>query len=120
VIVDPDFDDSILALANSRCVRIVDTPKNREAIDTAWRVGEKLNLCEISRCRVENPDSRQDNLLMIMRVMDNHYMSYDMIVHGLARSATLEHLLTEQEGFEITEPTPDGFVAIRIPAFGNA
>jgi hypothetical protein len=115
VVVEPDFHGDILALASKRCVWIVDTPGNRLTIDTAWRTGEDLNLCEVSRCNVENPNSRQENLIMIMGMLDDHYPSYEMIVHGLEPGELLTRMLKEEEGFDVSEPTPDGFVALRFP-----
>jgi len=115
VVVEPDFHGDILALASKRSVWIVDTPGNRLMIDTAWRTGEDLNLCEVSRCNVENPNSRQENLIMIMGVLDDHYPSYEMIVHGLEPGELLTRMLKEEEGFDVSEPTPDGFVALRFP-----
>jgi hypothetical protein len=69
VVVDPDFHGDILAQAAQRLVWIVDSPGNRPPIVIAWRTGEKLNLCEVSRCKVDNPNSLQENLIMIMSVL---------------------------------------------------
>jgi len=115
IIVDPEFPGHLLSLAATRCVWIVDTPGNQQAIDNAWGAGGEMNLCEVSRCKVENPESRQENLLTIMGMLDDHYLTYDMIVHGLEPSEVMKQLLREEEGFEVSEPTPDGFVARRVP-----
>jgi hypothetical protein len=114
VVVDPDFTRDTLAMASLRCVWIVDTPGNRPMIDTIRGIGEERNLCEVSRCKVQDPNSRRENLLMIMGTLDDHYPSYDMSVHGLEPSAPLRRMLSEEEGVEVTEPTPDGLVALRI------
>jgi hypothetical protein len=114
VIVEPEFKGDLLALATKRRVWIVETPQNRPQIDASWRVGEHLNLFEVSRCGVENPNDREGNLLTILGALDDHKGAYDLIVHGLEPSDSLEQIM-EAEGFRITSAIHGGFLAVRIP-----
>jgi hypothetical protein len=114
LIVEPTFHGDLVELAKLHDVWIVDTPGNKDAIDASWRVGRSLGLYEINRCAVAHADAREDNLLLIMSVMDDHYSGYDLVVHGLESSESVGQAMREQ-GFQITELTSDGFVAIRVP-----
>ena len=114
VIVEPEFKGDLIDRARVRPVWIVDTDGNRPIIDAAWLVGRDLDLFEVSRCKVDNPDDRVANLSMIMGSLDDHYAGYDMVIQGLAPNRSTEMAL-EEEGFRIAESMPDAIVAVRIP-----
>jgi len=110
VIVDPDFGGDISFLASVRPVWIVDSPRNRPRIDAVWSKPER-GLFEVSRCYYEDADQRVENLLDIVGCLDDHHPHHNLVVHGL--DATDVRAQIEAEGFQISEVTPDGFVAIQ-------
>ena len=114
VIVDPTFLGELEAMAALRPVWIVDTCENHPQIEAIWQAGIHETLCEVNRVPVKTPDDRWSNLSMILEVLDDHYTSYDLIVHGLEATPTTREQLAEQ-GFDIVQATPDGFIAVRVP-----
>jgi hypothetical protein len=111
VIVDPDFGGDIAALASVRPVWIVDSPRNRPRIDAAWGGAPQRVLFEVSRCHYEEADQRVGNLLDIVGCLDDHHPHHNIVVHGLDAADVRAQM--EAEGFQISEVTPDGFVAMQ-------
>ena len=111
VIVDPDFQGDIRALASVRPVWIVDSPHNGPAIDAVWIDGSQRNLFEVSRCRYGDADKRVENLLDILGCLDDHHPHHNIVVHGVHADDVRAQL--EAEGFRVTGLTPDGFIAIQ-------
>ena len=111
VIVDPDFEGDIAALASARPIWIVDSPRNGPRIDFVWATGAKQNLFEVNRCAYEDPNNRIENLLDILGCLDDHHPHHHIVVHGLDASAVRAEI--EAEGFNVSELRPDGFVAVQ-------
>lgn len=103
--------ESLLALAGKRVTYVVDTPANKQIIDDCWKAGAKLDLYEVSRCEVTDPENHQGNLESILQLIETHHWPYRGIaVHGTAISQTLIQTLAKR-GISIIEHTQDGFVA---------
>jgi hypothetical protein len=111
VIVDPDFQGDIAALASIRPVWIIDSPHNGPAIDAVWAYGPERNLFEVSRCPYANTEERVENLLDILGCLDDHHPHHNVVVHGVHADHVRAQL--ESEGFRVTSLTPDGFLAIQ-------
>ncbi len=114
VVVDPQFPGDVLRMAMARPVWIVDTLGNKPQIDESWKLGKDLGLYEVSRYPVSNENDREGNLFLIMGDLDDHHPEFELIVHGLFPSNSLRERLV-LEGFDVSEITVDGFVALRIP-----
>lgn len=114
VVVDPAFHGDLFALATSHPVWIVDTALNQANVDALSGVGSAMDLYEVSRCQVEDPSDRWDNLVQILGSLDHHYSIYDVVAHGLAPDELVKAALIEQ-GFRVTDRMSDQFVALRIP-----
>jgi hypothetical protein len=112
VIVESDFRGDLAALASSRPVWIVDSPFNRPRIEAVWAIGADTSLCEVSRYDGLTA-SRTENLLGILGCLDDHYHHHDVVVHDIRPDELGTSM--QDEGFRITEPTMDGFVALQIP-----
>ncbi len=55
-----------------------------------------------------------ENLWGILGCLDDHYHHTDIAVHGI-RPSELGAAFEEEEGYRVTESTPDGFLAVQIP-----
>jgi hypothetical protein len=115
VIVEPDFQGDLIALASSRPVWIVDTPQNGPRIAAVWASGADLNLCEVSKYGYKDrvAGNRVEDLLEIIGCLDDHHPHHDIVVHGIGPSDLIAVLL--EEGYRVQETTLDGFVAVQIP-----
>ncbi len=112
IVVDPSFKGDLQKLAERRIVYIVDTKQNEPAISVSWKVGAELDLCEINRIPVSDPDDRDGNLMDILVTVDTHYYPYPgFVVHGATLGPSLVDALAAK-GISAVEGTGDGFVAL--------
>jgi hypothetical protein len=118
IVVEPDFRDDLLAMAEKHPVWIVETPENWPRIEAAWKLGEPMDLCYINKYLVDDPTDRKQNLTDILDLVDLHHGKYaqgggydGLIVCGLASSAALDENLAAL-GFRISEINEDSFVAL--------
>jgi len=114
VVIDPDFNEDLLALAHFRPVWIIDSKNNRPRIDRAWQEGHLLGLFEISRCKPVDQDAER-SFWSVISELDEHYGPYrGIIVHGLAAGESFARSLAEN-GFYVKERSSFGFTADMDP-----
>lgn len=120
IVVEPDFRDDLLAIAEKHPVWIVETDQNWPRIEAAWKVGAQMNLCYINKYPVDDASDREDSLTGILDSVDDHHGEYSkgggydgLIVHGLARTPLVREKLAKL-GFEIGDVTEDGFIALGV------
>jgi hypothetical protein len=121
IVLDPHFHHSLVDLAKTRIVYVVDTPQNSAAIEECRRVGADLNLCEVNRIKVMDQYDLVRNLIDILMVADTHYHPFPgFVVYGAMAAPTLVETLAER-GISITNSTENGFtasIADDAPKFG--
>ena len=117
VIVDPDFRGDLIGIAAQHPIWIIETPGNAPKIEASWRVGDDMNLCYINKYQAPDPSDREESLVLVFDAVHLHHGyaaggSYDgLIVEGLRSTTQVEEKLAKL-GFEITQTTADGFVAL--------
>lgn len=117
VIVDPNFDGDLVALAAERPVWIVNSPQNARRIDGVRAMGPDQNLFEVTRCQYDDTSKRLENFLDILGCLDDHHPHHNIVVHGLdARDVRAE---IEGEGFRVSKLITGGFVAVQDVALRN-
>jgi hypothetical protein len=120
VIVEPRFEGDLIEMARLRPVWIIDWAFNRDDIDSAWKVGEALNLCEINRYPFSGASDRKAALLDMIGVFDDQYQAYSgLCVHGLAYDSEVREAIVA-EGFSLIRMLPDGFCVALDQAVRNS
>lgn len=114
VVVDPNFGDQVIALAERIPVWVVASETNRLIVEALWARYKANPLdCSVTIFNWNAEYSSEDILLTELGTIDRHHPSWSVMeVYGVARTLLLMETLQE---FGVTdyEDLADGFVASR-------
>lgn len=116
IIVDPQFEGELFAMAQVRPIWIVNSGHNKEKIDAVWQLYSGLTFYEVNRYPYVEPYDSEEMLFDTLGVLDDHeYVKWRrLVVHGLQPAPSFHERLAA-EGFSVAEEFPGGFLANRIP-----
>jgi hypothetical protein len=118
VILDPNFQGDLVALAAAHPIWIVATPQNLPRIERAWNSASELDLCIINKFDADDPNDREDSLVGVLDAIEDHHGrnaaggGYNgLVVYGITPDALFREKLTKL-GFEIVESRDAWFIAV--------
>ena len=116
VVVDREFGERLLPLAQRLHVWICDTPANREAAEKAWETimpGAVWNEVGVTTFRISEDDSPEDMAISHIGDIDLHHPAWSQVeVYGVRLNDELRAAWQEYGADEFRE-TQDGFVCSR-------
>jgi len=117
IVVDPDFGDRLLSLANQMPVWIADTPTNHMCVESIWSDDDSKRT-NVTTFRVTDGEA-SDWCRMILPQVDSHHGQYSQSpayraveVFGAQATADLRRVFSKY-GFTISAERSDGFRALR-------
>ncbi len=117
IVVDPNFGDRLLPLANQMSVWIADTPTNRASAESVWSQPRSTEL-NVTTFRVAGDDASKWCCAILPQVALHHgnysqSPGYDSLeVFGTGVNSDLRDAFSSY-GFTISSESPDGFRAVR-------
>jgi hypothetical protein len=126
VIVDPDYGTRLETATQLAPVWVVDTPRNKKAVERVWRTGPHPDHREkgaVTSYRSQDPEDRLSSLLGIMPELETHHGNVEsnelvfpkgfvLGVIGLTMAAAVTSALRNL-GFRSFIETPEGFEACK-------